>query len=289
MPVAVPALDQVIKPSDFESYFYFLGTYVIDGLLVERKANLEVYVRQGQCKIGGIVVKANADESIAIQPQTTNHVYFELNRNNDNEITGATLGVTSNKTVDSDRIYLAAVTVAAALPLSGAQIVSDNDPRLRLVDYSNSKLIEFDGQGNAANAILVKNSTGANPVEVTAISDSTSLDVKFAPLGSGSAIIASGKLDGTKYVRMNQDVLDSNQIDFNTNQFQTRNMTANTVLTGTNYGNGKCKTIRLVNTTSSVQTLTFPQGWKFLGPRPPNQAAGKTAILSLCCFGGCGS
>jgi hypothetical protein len=50
------------------------------------------------------------------------------------------------------------------------------------------------------------------------------------------------------------------------------------------YKTGAERTIRLVGD-ASTRTLTFPEGWKFLGTKPTELVAGTVGVLSLRCFG----
>lgn len=54
--------------------------------------------------------------------------------------------------------------------------------------------------------------------------------------------------------------------------------------TGSNYKTGAIKTARIVNSTASNQTLTFPANWKFVGIKPTTIKASKLGILTITSF-----
>jgi hypothetical protein len=61
-------------------------------------------------------------------------------------------------------------------------------------------------------------------------------------------------------------------------------LTGNVTFTASNYAAGLSLTIRVTNG-STLRTLTFPAGWKFVGTKPADIAASKTAVLTLTSFG----
>jgi hypothetical protein len=67
-------------------------------------------------------------------------------------------------------------------------------------------------------------------------------------------------------------------------QYRTISLTGNLELTTSNLANGRTLVIRLV-ADGSQRTLTFPTDWKFIGTKPANIAASKTAVLSITAFG----
>jgi len=73
-------------------------------------------------------------------------------------------------------------------------------------------------------------------------------------------------------------------LSFANDELQTISITANIVFTGTAYATGKSKSVRII-TDGTLRTLGFPTGWVFVGTKPTDQAASKTGILSLTCFG----
>jgi hypothetical protein len=54
--------------------------------------------------------------------------------------------------------------------------------------------------------------------------------------------------------------------------------------TGSNYKAGAIKTARIVNSTASNKTMTFPANWKFVGIKPTTLKASKTGILTITSF-----
>ncbi len=72
-------------------------------------------------------------------------------------------------------------------------------------------------------------------------------------------------------------------IDFDTEETMTHDITGNITYTTSNKGTGKRKTIKIL-ADGSTRTFTFPS-WKFIGAAAPtNISANKTAILTLECF-----
>jgi hypothetical protein len=64
----------------------------------------------------------------------------------------------------------------------------------------------------------------------------------------------------------------------------TVSLTGNLTFTGSNYALGKVFSIRLI-CDGTLRTLTFPANWKFVGARPVNIAATRTALFTCQCFG----
>jgi predicted nucleotide-binding protein len=74
-------------------------------------------------------------------------------------------------------------------------------------------------------------------------------------------------------------------LDFNNDNIKTLTLTGNVTFTTSNKAAIKQKVIRIIGD-SSARTFTFPVGWVFIGSgMPASIATGKTAILSLYCFG----
>ena len=61
-------------------------------------------------------------------------------------------------------------------------------------------------------------------------------------------------------------------------------LTGNITYTGSSYAPGSSVTIRVTNG-STQRNVTFPTGWLFVGEKPTNIAANKTAILTVTSFG----
>lgn len=74
-------------------------------------------------------------------------------------------------------------------------------------------------------------------------------------------------------------------LDFAANPVRTLALAGNVAFTTTGRVNGGEKVLRLLGD-GTARTLAFPSAWAWLGSAPPTGlAAGKTAILSLTCFG----
>lgn len=67
-------------------------------------------------------------------------------------------------------------------------------------------------------------------------------------------------------------------------QYRTISLTGDLTFTTSNLANGRTVVLRLV-ADGTARNLTFPAGWKFIGAKPTNIAASKSAILSLTFFG----
>lgn len=72
-------------------------------------------------------------------------------------------------------------------------------------------------------------------------------------------------------------------LDFDLEEVQTLSLTGNVTFTTSNRGSGRHKTIKIL-ADATIRTLTFP-AWKFVGTKPTQIAASKTAILTISGFG----
>jgi hypothetical protein len=66
--------------------------------------------------------------------------------------------------------------------------------------------------------------------------------------------------------------------------YRTISLLGNLTLTTSNRAAGRSVVLRLI-CDATQRTLTFPAGWVFVGTKPANIAASKTAVLSLSFFG----
>ena len=66
--------------------------------------------------------------------------------------------------------------------------------------------------------------------------------------------------------------------------FRTITLTGNITFTTSNRSAGEMVTLRII-CDSTQRTLTFPVGWRFIGPKPANIAASKVAVLTVMLFG----
>lgn len=62
-------------------------------------------------------------------------------------------------------------------------------------------------------------------------------------------------------------------------------LTGNITFTGSGYGDGREMIVFIAGDTVT-RTLAFPSNWKFIGPKPTELAANKSAVLSLQCISG---
>ena len=279
---AIPTVGQEIKTTDFQKYFYFLGSYILDGLDVSVVAGqLQCNVSTGVAKIGGIVVEITAVENVqGLTANIPNYVYVELTFDSHNEISGARVGANTDKAAGTNRLYIATVNVG------GSQVIdSTKEPSVvHFTDFLNKMMIGFGLDPNAVNYVKLDNSARGNDVVITAEGADANINVELRPKGTGKSEIFSLDSIATNRLGFDVEVLASNEIDFANSQMQTRSIAANTTFTATNMSNGLMKTIRILNGANSA-TLTFPAAWKFVGTKPAEIAANKTAILTLVCFG----
>ncbi len=61
-------------------------------------------------------------------------------------------------------------------------------------------------------------------------------------------------------------------------------LTGNITFATSNWAAGRSVTVRVVNG-STLRTLTFPSGWKFVGAKPADIAASKVGVLTITAFG----
>ena len=72
-------------------------------------------------------------------------------------------------------------------------------------------------------------------------------------------------------------------LDFAGDELQEITISSNTTFTSpSNIAIGKSKTV-IITTDSTLRTLTFPSGWKFIGTKPTEQSASKIGVLTLTC------
>ena len=97
--------------------------------------------------------------------------------------------------------------------------------------------------------------------------------------------LSGNNLDNIKNLHHNISAMSGTAINFNNDQVETMGFSASLTLTTSNRATGRSKTLKMSNTSGSTQTLAFPAGWTFVGTKPTDQAGGKTAILTVTCFG----
>lgn len=66
--------------------------------------------------------------------------------------------------------------------------------------------------------------------------------------------------------------------------FRTITLTGNITFTTSNRSAGEMVTLRII-CDGTQRTLTFPVGWRFIGPKPANITASKVAVLTVMLFG----
>lgn len=280
--VAIPTKGVEIKTSDFKKYFYFLGTYVLDGFdITTRYQRLGVYVGTGSAKINGIIVEITAQEELnGLAANVKNYAYLELTYDAGNEITGARLGSNTDRADSADRVYIAEITTDGNEATTFEPLTED----VAFTDMAGNLLAAFRRVDNAENCVRLHQSAGNDPVTVEPAGNAANLDIVMRGKGTGRATLEAPILDDVQNMEFEIEALASNEIDFDGKQFQTRAIAANTTFTAVNMGEGAMKTIKLLCGAASA-TLTFPDGWIFMGSKPAEIAANKTAVLTLVCFG----
>jgi hypothetical protein len=117
--------------------------------------------------------------------------------------------------------------------------------------------------------------------------------VKQASLGVSALLpLTGGALTGevttTKQVASavtSFGVTGSIDLDFAESMLATTGtLTGNITFTGTGYAAGRSITIRVVNG-GTLRTVAFPADWVFVGAKPTDIAANKSAVLTVTAFG----
>jgi hypothetical protein len=100
---------------------------------------------------------------------------------------------------------------------------------------------------------------------------------------SGAINLSGNNLDNIQNL-IHDTSATATTLDFAQDQLQTISISVNTTFATTGVAIGKSKTIKILNN-ATLHTLAFPAGWKFVGAKPTDIAASKTAILTVTCFG----
>jgi hypothetical protein len=119
----------------------------------------------------------------------------------------------------------------------------------------------------------------------------TQLDLKSplaSPTFTGTVTTSSVDVAGNNIDNVQNLIHDidgtSGALNFSDNQLQTDTISSNTTYsTPSNIAIGRSKTVKLL-CDGTTRTLSFP-AWKFVGVKPTEIVANKTAILTLTCFG----
>ncbi len=132
--------------------------------------------------------------------------------------------------------------------------------------------------------------------------DTTSLDFALQAFASGRVRVGGGSDDGVNALQapsMGVTALNytnarpvittlsysaTTDLDLTAADEQTITLAGNITFTTSNRATSRVKGLRIIGDGSS-RTLAWPAGWKWLGPVPTSLAAGKTARLSLVCYG----
>jgi len=176
-----------------------------------------------------------------------------------------------------------------------AMVLSETKLNLNTIDLDNVGSVFIGtptttvGRINFPNALTIAwdNVAKDNALEISAnASDEFDFEIDGVTEYTYSATLADFKgndLIGIQNIQHDLSTATS-ALDFANDELQSISITVNTTFTGTGYATGKSKVLRII-TDSTLRTLDFPTGWIFVGTKPADQAASKTGILSLTCFG----
>ena len=256
--------------------------------------------------LGTLTINANKIESInagvaiELAPKTTG-VVTVIGNTNDGAIT---LNCTSNshgQTIKSQP-HSATATNTMLLPLgANSTLVSLVSTDTLTNKTLTSPVLTTPTLGTPASGTfttctglpIIAGTTGTLSVArggtgVTGSTGSGSVVLSASPTFTGTATTASLDVAGNNIDNVQNIIHDvsttTTTLDFNADQLQ--EITAGGTLTfGTtsNKGTGKSKTIKIY--ASGLRTLNMNASWKFIGVEPTSIASGKTAILTLTCFG----
>ena len=129
--------------------------------------------------------------------------------------------------------------------------------------------------GNTSGTALTV--TGEAQTNITSVGTLTGLTT------SGAVNLSGNNLDNIQNL-IHDTSATATTLDFAQDQLQTISISVNTTFATTGAATGKSKTIKIL-CDGTTRTLAFPAGWKFVGAKPTDIAASKTAILTVTCFG----
>lgn len=204
--------------------------------------------------------------------------------------TGNTLDITALGITDAEIAVAAAIAITKLANGTANQIVKTNTGGTALehglIADANIDAGAAIALGKLATDPLARaNHTGTQLAstisDLATIVKAYRLDEFAAP----TAAVSLGSQNATN-VRKVIRTLDAEDtaLDFDDEDLASISIVANTTFTGSNYGTGKVKELRII-TDGTLRTLAFPAGWVFVGAKPADQAASKTGLLKLTCYG----
>jgi hypothetical protein len=137
--------------------------------------------------------------------------------------------------------------------------------------------------GNVTGNVTGNTSGTALTVTNEAQTNITSVGTLTGLTTSGAVNLSGNNLDNIQNL-IHDTSATATTLDFAQDQLQTISISVNTTFATTGAATGKSKTIKIL-CDGTTRTLAFPAGWKFVGSKPTDIAASKTAILTLTCFG----
>jgi hypothetical protein len=156
---------------------------------------------------------------------------------------------------------------APSAPATGFTLYAGSGNALSWIG-ANGYIRTFDGTANTANrSYTLQDKTGT----IAHVDDITATQAGALPVTFNSNTITYAAT-----VDLDMSALNG--------AYRTISLTGNLTLTTSNRAAGRSVVLRLI-CDATTRTLTFPTDWKFVGTKPANIAASKTAILSLSFFG----
>jgi len=150
---------------------------------------------------------------------------------------------------------------------------------------SSADKAKLDGIASGATNTPLSDATPQSPGSAAAgTANSASRSDHVHPLPAVATTSAAGLMPALSYAAITYaaDIeLDLAALD---GQVRTISLTGNLSLTSINRAAGRRVVLRLI-CDGTQRTLTFPNGWVFVGTKPANIAASKTAVLSVTWFG----
>ncbi len=114
--VVVPSVNFRGDPSNIEKILDLILPDVVMSGLVISAAGLTLTVPVGKAFVKGYYVEITVAETKALTDNATNHIYLQLIRNVNSEVTGAQVTTNTTGTAPADSIKIGTVAEAAGVP-----------------------------------------------------------------------------------------------------------------------------------------------------------------------------
>ena len=232
--------------------------------------------------------------------------------------TRAPVTVTGDQNISGTKNFTGTLQVGGVtLTLPGGNLLGSGETYINpdwLSEISGTKVFGFYTTANLflePTRLLGRTSSGSGPAEeifigtglsmadgtivnTGVISLSGSADQVNVSAGAGDIILTLPQGIGTSSIPQFANVIITHSvisysnptyIDFSSDGFNSLYISGDTTFAGSSHGDGRSKTVRIIGDGGN-RNLYFPAEWKFVGaPRPTQLPAGKTAILTITCFG----